>query len=683
MPLQTPPVKYDLARLQGGLDQVTPMLSLPPGVCRAASNFEHSITGGYTRIAGYDRFDGRPNPSDATYLLLEITTVAAISVGDTLTGDASAATGKVIAIDGNQFAVTRVSGTFLVGEDVEVSSVVKGEITGILGITQDARTDAEYRLLAADDYRADIGAVPGSGSILGVAFYNGTVYAWRNNTLGTAADMYKSSPSGWTQVSLGIELKFDAGKHPGIADGNTVVGNTSGATGVVSRVVIESGTFAGNDAAGRLIFASVTGTFQDNEQIRVSGSHVADADGTQAAITLAKDGRVETTIANFGAGAASKKLYGCDGKNRAFEFDGTTYVPIKTGMAVDTPQHIAFHKQHLFLAFNYSLQFSALGDPYQWTPLLGAGELAMNDTITNLIVMPGDQSTGALGVYTRSDTSVLYGTDSSSFTLTNYNTGTGAIAYTAQVMDQAYVLDDRGVIGLAATLNFGNFTPTSLTMNLRPFVQIRRNLATASVVNREKSQYRVFFSDGTGLYLTILNGKFLGAMPVQFSDPVTCAVEGEKPDGTETSFFGSTNGYVYRLDVGTSFDGQVIPASLNLVINAIGSPRILKRYRKASIEMSGDSYAEFAFGYDLGYRSAVIDQPIDQDLITNLRTGYYWDGFVWDNFVWDGSDVFPSEVGVSGTAENIAVRFTSVSNLFEPFTVNSVILHYTPRRGLR
>lgn len=658
------------------------MLSLPPGVCRAASNFEHSITGGYTRIAGYDRYDGRPNPSDATYLLLTITVSAAINIGDTITGNSSAATGKVIAIDGDQYAVTRVSGTFLVNEIVKVGGVTKGTITTILGIESDPLTDAQYRLLAADDYRADIQAVPGSGSILGVAFYDGVVYAWRNNSGGTAANMYKSTSSGWTQVALGSELQFDGGTGE-ILDNQTVTGATSGATGVVKRVVLESGTWGAGTATGRLIFATITGAFQNNENLQVGGVTKAVADGTQAAITLAKDGRVETTVANFGGGTTSKRLYGCDTKNRAFEFDGTTYVPLATGMSPDTPTHIAFHKQHLFLSFNHSLQFSSLGNPYQWSPLLGAGELAMNDIITNLVVMPGDQSTGALGVYTRSDTSILYGTDSSTFKLTNFNTGTGAIAYTAQVLDQAYVLDDRGVIGLNATLNYGNFTPTSLTMNLRPFVQIRRNLATASVVNREKSQYRVFFSDGTGLYLTILNGKYLGAMPVQFSHPVTCAVEGEKPDGTETCFFGSTNGFVYRLDVGTSFDGGIIPASFNLVINAIGSPRILKRYRKASVEMSGDSYAEFAFGYDLGYRSESISQPLDQDIVNNLRAGYYWDGFVWDNFVWDGSDVSPAEVEVNGTAENIAVRFTSVSNLFQPFTVNSVILHYTPRRGLR
>mgnify|MGYP000966022289 CR=1 FL=1 len=54
-----PRVQYDLIRLRGGLDQVTPTLSLPPGFVRRSTNFEASITGGYTRIAGYERFDGR------------------------------------------------------------------------------------------------------------------------------------------------------------------------------------------------------------------------------------------------------------------------------------------------------------------------------------------------------------------------------------------------------------------------------------------------------------------------------------------------------------------------------------------------------------------------------------------------------------------------------------------------
>jgi hypothetical protein len=675
------PVKYDLIKLGGGLDQVTPTLSLPPGVVRRAANFECSITGGYTRIAGYERFDGRPNPSDANYNLLLCTFVATVSVGNTINGALSGATGVVIYVDLASIVITRETGTFLAGEMVLVSSTNVATITAVQGVSADGLTDATYRSLAADNYRADITSIPGSGSVLGVSYYNGVVYAWRNNAGGTAAVLFKSSSSGWTAVTLGKELSFNTGTAL-ISDGNTVTGATSGATGVVARVVLQSGTFAAGTAAGRLILSSSTGTFASGENLTVSGGIKAKAGGTAVQITLAPSGRYETVVANFGGGTANYKIYGADGVNRAFEFDGTTFVPIVTGMTVDTPNHIVFHKQHLFLSFGASLQFSGLGYPYQWSPLVGAGELAMNAQITNLLTLPGDQSSGALGVYTRSDTSVLYGTSSANFSLSTFNSGTGALAYTAQNMDQAYVLDDRGVISLGTSLNFGNFLPASLTMNLRPFIQQNRDTAIGSLVNRDKGQYRIFFSNGNALYMTVLNGKLLGSMPVQFAHPVSCCVEGETPTGNTSQFFGSSNGFVYRLDAGTSFDGDNIPANINLVFNATGSSRLLKRYRKASVELTGDSYTEIQFGYDLGYRTSTIDQPQDETYENDLRSGF-WDSMLWDNFVWDGTDISPSEIEVNGTAENIAVRISSNSDLFPQFTVNSIIVHYTPRRGLR
>lgn len=677
-----PPVRYDLIRLGGGLDQVTPTLQLRPGVARRASNFECSITGGYTRIAGYERYDGRPSPSDALYTLLTCVITGTVSVGDTVTGGTSGATGKVILRSGTTVVLTRVVGDFVDGENLLVSAVVQGTITTVAGVAANGRQDAEYKALAAADYRADIQAVPGSGRVLGVALYNGTVYAWRNNTGGTAANMYRSTGSGWVQVTLGLELAFTNGSQL-INDGQTVTGQTSGATGVVARVVKEDGTWGGSPAAtGRLILSSTTGTFQAGENLRIGATVHAHAGGAATQITLAPNGRYETVVANFGGGTANYKLYGASGTHRAFEFNGTTFVPLSTGMTVDTPKHLCFHKQHLFLSFGASLQFSSLGDPYQWTPLLGAGELAMNGDITNIIVLPGDQSSGALGVYTRDQTSVLYGTSSANFQLSTFNTGTGATHYTAQNMDQVYVLDDRGIMSLGTSLNFGNFVPAALTMVIRPFLQNRITLSTASTVDRVKGQYRVFFSDYTALYMTVLNGKLLGVMPMQYVDRVYCTAEGELPTGEAAAFFGSDDGFVYQFDKGTSFDGEDIAANINLVYNSTNTPRVLKRYRKASVEMTGEAYAEITFGYDLGYRTTALDQPVDADYSNDLRPAF-WDSFQWDDFVWDGSDISPSEIQVTGTAENMGIRISSVSSIFEPFTVNSILLHYTFRRGLR
>jgi hypothetical protein len=678
---QLPRVQYDLIRLAGGLDQVTPTLTLPPGFARKAANFECNVSGGYTRIAGYERFDGRPSPSAALYNILTCTVTGTIAVGNTVTGATSAATGKVIARSGSDVVITRQTGTFVVGENLTVSAVVQASVTSIVGVSADGLIDAQYRNLAADEYRSSIQAVPGAGNVLGVALYKGDVYAWRNVVGNASAAMFKATSGGWAAVALGFELAFNSGAGTAIAEGDTVTGQTSGATGVVARVVVENGT-SWLGATGRLILSSTSGTFAAPEHLRVAGTTRAHAGGAATAVTLAPNGRYETVVGNFGGGDANYRLYGCDGANRAFEFDGTVFVPINSTMPNDKPTHVAVHKQHLFLSFGASLQFSALSLPYQWDPVLGAGEIAMNAPITNLIVLPGDQSSGALGVYTRRDTSVLYGTSEANFALSTFNTGTGAVPYTAQNMDQAYVLDDRGIISLGTTLNFGNFLPASLTMNLRPFLENRVNSATASSLNRLKGQYRVFFSDGTGIYMTMVNGNLLGSMPVEFSNPVLCCDEGEDASGSAVSFFGSSNGFVYQLDKGTSFDGNAISASFNLAYNSIKSPRILKRFRRASVEMSGDYYTEIDFGYDLGYRRQEIPQPLDEKYASDLRSSY-WDEMIWDGFVWDGSDVSPSEIEVSGTAENIAIRISCFSDIFEPFTVNTIIVHYTMRRGIR
>jgi hypothetical protein len=679
--MNLPSVQYDVMQLEGGLDQVTPTLSLRSGLARRAANFECSINGGYTRIQGYERFDGRPNPSDATYTILTCDLVSPVAVGDTVTGDTSLATAKVFATGSGFIVVTKEVGFFSEDENIKIGSTVVGVITDVAGVAADGLQDVEYKWAAAEEYRQDIGAVPGYGPIRGVSYYKGTVYAWRGNEASTATVMYKSSASGWQAVPLFSQFDFDKGAVE-FFPGDTINGQTSGATALIKAVIVTSGSWSAGTATGYALFTDQVGVPTDGENIRVGGVKVAEYLGGASAIAFAPNGRVETVIGNLGGGPGNLKMYGADGVNRAFEFDGDVLIPIRTGMAIDTPTHVSLFKQHLFLSFGYSLQFSAIANPYSFSPLLGAGELAMNADITNLLVLPGDQSSGALGVYTRNDTSVLYGTSAEDFRLSTFNSGTGAIAYTAQMMDSAYVLDDRGALSLSTAQNFGNFDTASLTLNIRPYIQFRRNLATASSVNREKGQYRIFFSDGAAVYITINNGRLLGSMPIQFNHPATCCVEGETPDGSDTAFFGSINGFVYRLDAGTSFDGEEIQANMSLVFNSVRSPRLRKRYRRASIEMTGDSYAQINFNYDLGYRSIEIEQPDDRLYDGDLRKSY-WDSLQWDNFVFDSRELAPTEVEVVGTAENIAINLSSVSKLFKPFTVNSIILHFSIRRGLR
>ena len=287
--MNLPDVRYELIRLQGGMDQVTPTLSLKPGVTRRAANFECSITGGYTRVEGYERFDGRPSPSAAGYLVIYVPNSFSVSVGNTVTGGTSAATGKVIAVTQTYLVVTKVVGTFAEIENIYVGATLIGESTATAGAVTDPSLDSGYRNLAADEYRGDIAAVPGEGPIRGVAYYKDTVYAWRDYSVGVPGTlflrMYKSSSSGWTVVPLGVELSFDGGTGE-ILDGQTVTGATSGATATVKRVVLQDGDWSTSDASGRLIFAAVTGTFQNNENLQVGGVTKALANGTQSNIEM-------------------------------------------------------------------------------------------------------------------------------------------------------------------------------------------------------------------------------------------------------------------------------------------------------------------------------------------------------------------------------------------------------------
>ena len=173
-------------------------------------------------------------------------------------------------------------------------------------------------------------------------------------------------------------------------------------------------------------------------------------------------------------------------------------------------------------------------------------------------------------------------------------------------------------------------------------------------------------------------------MPVLFPTPAYCAFEGEISDGNEITMFGSASGgYVYQLDRGASFDGESIDAFLTFNWNAIGSPRVMKRFRKASLETTGNAFANVAFGYQLGYGTEEIYQPNNVSYDAQFQGLPRWDSFTWDQFVWDGRTLMPTDCEMTGTANNVQITITASTNYIQSFTINSIILHYSFRRGMR
>lgn len=745
---QWPAVKYESVQLgggttsqgvsyPGGLDLTTPSLRLSPGALRDCLNYECVISGGYGRIDGYERLDGREAPSDAIYTIVQVVSFTNVpSVGQTITQTTSGATGKIIVVVAGAtpyVAVTQVTGAFDITHAITTPGpVAVGTATG-LTVSLTAKQRAQYKALAAGVYRALIGAVPGTATknVLGVVgmIIGGAdqKYAFRE-TAGNVL-LYKATNAGWVLVPYFNLISFVSGgstlpvgpTDPGyiIPAGATVTVDaplsiqspgglivrgtlivvpsgtdtipldgetlTQGAvTAIIKRVMTQSGSWSGT-ATGQFVITNPSGGNFVAGAATTSGGATLILSGVQTAITMAPGGRFEFTKCNFSGQAATRRIYGCDGVNPCFEFDGETLAPIKTGLAPDAPTHITNHKSYLFISQGSSILHPGPGLPFKWSAIDGGGEIACGDTVNGMITLPGSQTTATLGVFLRGNTAFLYGTDPSTFNFVTFNTGVGALAYSAQNLFDTFILDDLGVVTLKTTLNYGNFLPSTLTRNILPFIQRERENLTTSSVNREKAQYRLFFSDGYALYCTVINQQYLGAMPVLFPNPVLCCDETDLVGGGIAGYFASNDGqgYVYELDKGTSFDGADINGWITCAWDAVKSPRVLKRFRAASIEVQGSGYAEISYGYQLAYGSPQTEQPSPIGTPLNLSRVPYWDSFIWDNFEWDGLNLMPSDVDETGTGENIQVMITSGTNYIPAFTLNSVIHHFTPRRGLR
>ena len=156
----------------------------------------------------------------------------------------------------------------------------------------------------------------------------------------------------------------------------------------------------------------------------------------------------------------------------------------------------------------------------------------------------------------------------------------------------------------------------------------------------------------------------------------------EASNGQEVMYFGSDDGYVYQFDKGTSFDGEDIERRIVLNYHHAGTPRIEKSYFDASFEVSGSGFAEFNFGYELGYNQPTIPQPGTRQLDVEFDSAR-WDSMIWDNFIWDGSVLAPSNVDLEGSAENISLIFSSASDYYQPLTFSGATIRQTIRRQLR
>lgn len=765
-------VKTKSVQYQMGLNEEDPQEMMNPGEMVEGENYMVDVRAGYTIFDAYERYDGQPAPSDASFWTLDFNTgTEEIAVGSTVTGATSSATGIVIIVavvesgtyGGGDAAgyliLTNVSGTFQNGENLQVSAATKAVSTDTAN-EKEADTDTLYNtyLQAGIEYRRDqIAAVPGDGNVLGVHLYNGVVYAFRDDS-GTAK-MYKNTASGWSQVSLGSSIKFHtgtiqvqegdtitgassaatavvrrialyegtyaAGTGQGIfsvdtvsgtftadedlnasADnaattdgtesggslsfdsggtrelkvGDKVVGGTSAATGTISAIALKAGAWEDGDAAGTLTLTSVTGTWQDNEEIDVANTAAAKATADASTNTLGAAGKYEFINHNFYATQRTYRMYGVNGTGEGFEFDGTYFCPIKTRTKDDDyPTHIARHSFYLLLGFSDGrVANSALGEPLVFNAINGSLEIGVGDQVTGMV----SQNESSTVIYSRNRIHILTGTTTSEFALDSYDDGAGAQEWSCQRVGIPWAFDDRGISNIAATDVYGNFTHSTMSEKIQSFVDSKSGTVSCSMRVRSRGQYRIFFTDKSGLSLTFWRNQVRGIVPFKLQDQATCAASEEDTDGTEVLLFGADDGFVYKMNKGTSFDDSEREAFCVLNHSNYGAPGNKKNFKVAHIKVRSGGQSSISVGAAYTYEDTDVPQ---QDIVSDTvyGSGGRWDRVNWNEFNWGGPLVGRLRRKLGHSGETCALIFYSSSMYDSNYTLEGHTMHFLIRNRLR
>lgn len=478
----------------------------------------------------------------------------------------------------------------------------------------------------------------------------------------------------------------------------TSYSNTTGVLVANISSVVGSGTFAdwiihGESTnvvnySGRLILANVIGTFDNTGYIRIGIINVALPNGDTSTpvsqISILPGGNYQFVQNNFLASADTKKIYGTDSLNRAFEFDGDVYIPIRTQITIDAPTHIAVVNNtgdtQLVLSYFGQVLFSAIGNPHDFrTTSLGFQDLGFGDTITGMSSQVG----GVLAVFCR---------DSVHQAVIDSGTGLwisklispelGAIHYGVLNLGGLYAFDDKGIVKIVPSYVFGGFEHDTVSRAIQPVIDKFREKIVATAAFKSKNQCRFYASDGSGICMTMAQGaNGIEHHFTQFQYPISVsyAWHGEDASGRDIVLIGDESGFVYVANKGSSFDGQEITAYIRTAFNNLKSPSAIKRFRKMEVEVSTVGYSEIRFNPDFSYADPDVATHIFRNETIN-GVGGYWDEALFSTFYYDGKIISQPEMRLFGSGTNIGLVIFSKSAIDFGHTLSGVILHYTPRK---
>ena len=412
---------------------------------------------------------------------------------------------------------------------------------------------------------------------------------------------------------------------------------------------------------------------------------------------VARTGQGQCQFAMFeAAGHDYGEIIIADGTNKLFRFrmEGTGALSTRTFITQEITvtgtkgvTHITIHDHHLIAAGvednENTVYYSVYNSPHNFTGS-GAGSVTISDKVVGIRGFRED-----LIVFCENSLHKLINiNDTANIRIDPIAENVGCLSgYSIQEIggDLIFLAPD-GLRTVAGTARIGDVELGTVSKAIHPLINdLARNVndyVISSMVHRDKSQYRLFYTDTTknkseqrGIIGTLRPDGF------QWSETrgieVTEIGTGFNEVGVEEHFHGDTDGYVYLHDSGNDFDGSNILARYATPDYDYGDLGTLKTLHYMRVSASAEGVVEPDVQVRFEYGNTDIPQPPELFDLGTINPPSIFGEALFNTNVFGGAENPMIRVPLQGSGTSNNFTFISEDNK-APYTINGLYVDFIP-----
>jgi hypothetical protein len=617
-------------------------------------NFEPSVEGGYVRILGYDKYSANVVPPYGTPVVHGASqTGTTLILGNIYTAP----------LEGDTLTIAGVTGTYTIDTGGVTFDSANKRATLVLTTS----------LASSPANAAAVTFTKGSGIMLGIAAWTNKVVAVRND------DVFYGTGATWTKInvpSYGTVL-VNGGSQTGtslIVDGLTAapqLGDVFQISGVDKVYTVTADATVTTGGATLAINPALASSPANNAVITF--------------LSTARENGLKNRFEKYRIGT-TEKIVGVDSVNVPFVWDGTTYTSMNSAPSdVIGAEHVIWFKNQLFFAKGDRLTFTSPYTDNDFNPANGSGVISVGKQITGIIVFREQ-----LIVFSEEEISRVTGNTIADFVLQPITVNIGCVDTDTiqEVGSDIIFLGPDGLRLLSATDRIGDFGLAVVSKPIQSEMTdfIAATTSFASVVIRQKSQYRLLgYNDNItpANALGILGTQTLGDNTAAMSWAELRGIKAYVADSdytgrVETIVFANTDGYIYQMESGNSFDGASIPATFSTPFVPINDPRIRKAFYKLFLYTDPQGSVNTSVNLKLDFDDEGVIQPDTISLSNNTgAVGFYGAaGATYGSVVYGSKLKKLFQTQLVGSGFTVSLQFVSDS-VDPPFALDAATLEFS------